>query len=107
MLAGQSRPFPAQMSRPGRTGPSRTVGGLIRERPVFVNVVQRRNCDPLKRRNWREYTRIRGVFPCEDGWLAFRSVAAGLDSVIAEDSMTAEPGQTRGFGPEPANMVDL
>jgi hypothetical protein len=24
------------------------------------------------------------VFPCEDGWLAFRSVAAGLDGVIAE-----------------------
>src|SRR5215207_2439946 len=47
---------------PGGTGPSRTVGGLIRERPVFVNVGGCRGISSLKRRNWGEYIGFRGVF---------------------------------------------
>jgi len=36
MLVGPKRPFPAQMSRPGRTGSSRTVGGGLYGAPVFA-----------------------------------------------------------------------
>jgi hypothetical protein len=39
---------------------------LIRERPVFVNVAGCRIRAPSKRRNLREYIKIRGVFYCED-----------------------------------------
>src|ERR1700681_1261822 len=56
---GHLRP---QMSRPGQTGPSRTIARLIRERPVSVNVARCRNRGSLKRRNWREYICFRGVF---------------------------------------------
>src|SRR5215218_1302533 len=56
---GHLRP---KRAAPGGTGPSRTVGGLIRERPVFVNVGGCRGISSLKRRNWGEYIGFRGVF---------------------------------------------
>ena len=68
MLAGPKRAVSGpKMSRPGRTGSSRTVGGLIRERPVSVNVSGCRIYGSSKRRNSSEYSGISGVFQCEDG----------------------------------------
>ena len=44
MLAGskQGHYRPKGKSRPGQTGSSRTIGAVIREQPIFVNLAARR-----------------------------------------------------------------
>jgi hypothetical protein len=86
MLAGPKQAVsgpnePPRSVRPGHRG---QLARLIRERPVFVNLAARRIRVLRNAHNVREYINIRGVFPWEDGRLAFRPVAADLDNGIAE-----------------------
>ena len=59
MLA--QRPSSAQMSRPGQDRASRTVGGLIRERPVSVNVALQIELRPVETSHFEDDTGAPGV----------------------------------------------
>src|SRR6266436_241236 len=66
MLAGQSGPFPAQ-DEPPRSGPRHRgqLARLIRERPVFVNLVAHRH---LPHRNTFETTKFVRIYQCLRGF---------------------------------------
>jgi hypothetical protein len=98
MLAGPKRAVSGpDRAAPGRTGSSRTVGGLISERPVFVNVANGRDPGPQIGRNWPEYIRFRGVFQ------------ASKDSGASRGSLDAAPGKTLAIrnltAPEPGCIL--
>ena len=107
MLTGPKRavsgPKRAAPVGPGHRG---QLARLIRERPVFVNVAQRRIPGPSKRRNLREYINFCGVFQCEDSGSPSKSAIANLDNYLSAE-LGYSRVRLRALDTEPVDISDL
>jgi hypothetical protein len=107
MLAGPKRAISGP-NEPPPVGPGHRgqLARLIRERPVFVNVAQRRIPGPSKRRNLREYINFCGVFQCEDSGSPSKSAIADLDNYLIA-KLGYSRVRLRALDTEPVDISDL